>query len=71
MLVQIKTNLGYQDYPELPFVMEGDEREVPESVGIQLVKRGHAVEVIDDSPKKQKQPGPKAIEPQAETKPTK
>lgn len=49
MLVRLTTNLGYNDYP---FVLqrdsedtwlEGDEREVPDSIGRKMLARRHAV----------------------------
>lgn len=45
MQVKIKTNLGTNQFPDMPY-REGDVKDVSDSVGAMLVKRGLADEIV-------------------------
>lgn len=44
MLVKLKTNLGSNDFPGMPY-LEGETHEVSESVGMQLVSLSLAIDI--------------------------
>jgi len=49
MLVQLKTNLGSNDFPGMPY-LDGETREVSEDVGEKLVTLGLAIDVTPEPP---------------------
>lgn len=70
MRIKALTNFGGNDYPDLP-LQEGEEADVSDEIGSRIVARKHAVEVPAPPKPERKPTTPKAVEPPAESKPTK
>ena len=49
MLVQLTTNLGSNDFPDMPY-LDGETREVNEFIGAKLVRLGVAINVTPEPP---------------------